>query len=73
MTRLLTLRGACAYSGWSERYLRRLVAERRIAHLKDRRLLFFRVEDIDSYIDGLQRVEARPESDLDRRRLRRAR
>jgi hypothetical protein len=44
------------------------VAERRVAYLKDRRLLFFRPEDLDRYIDGLERVEPRAPDELAGRR-----
>jgi excisionase family DNA binding protein len=59
MSRLLDFDAAAEYLGLSSRYLRRLVSERRIAVLRDRRRLFFTPEDLDSYVDGLERVERR--------------
>jgi excisionase family DNA binding protein len=58
VARLLDFAGACQYTGWSERFLRRLVFERRVAFYKDRRKIFFAPADLDRFIDGL-RVEAR--------------
>jgi hypothetical protein len=57
---LLSFHDAEAYSGLSERYLRTLVFERRIAYHKDKRRVFFRREDLDAFINSL-RVEPRRE------------
>ncbi|MGH2690290.1 MAG: helix-turn-helix domain-containing protein [Actinomycetota bacterium] len=56
MKRLLTVEEAADYAGFSVRYLRRLVFERRIAFHKDRRRIWFAPDDLDAYIRGL-RVE----------------
>jgi excisionase family DNA binding protein len=59
MSRLLDFAAACEHSGFSERYLRRLVSERRIPVYRDRRRIFFSPADLDGYIDAM-RVEAAP-------------
>jgi excisionase family DNA binding protein len=45
-----------AYPAMGERYLRRLIFERRIPYLKDRRRVFLRQSDIEDYLSGI-RVE----------------
>ena len=55
----LTLSEAAAYLNVSQRFMRRLVAERRIAFHKLGHLLRFRVADLDTFLsDG--RVEPGP-------------
>lgn len=54
--RLLTVDEASEYSGLPVRYLRRLIFERRIAYIKDRRRVWFTKADLDQYIESL-RVE----------------
>lgn len=49
--RPLTLEEAAAYLNISERYMRRLVAERRVAFHKIGRLLRFRTGDLDQMLD----------------------
>jgi hypothetical protein len=49
---LLTYQGAEAYSGISERYLRRLRAERRIGIVKIGRRVFLDPTELDAIIDG---------------------
>ena len=48
----LTLREAAAYLNVTERYMRRLVAERRIAYHKVGRLLRFRVADLEELLQA---------------------
>lgn len=55
--RLLDVTGAAAYLGVSQRFMRRLVAERRIAFVKLGRHVRFDVADLDGFIDA-GRVEA---------------
>ncbi len=54
---LLNIEQAAEYLGFNERHLRRLVNERRIAHVKDVKLLRFDVRDLDTWI-RLHRREA---------------
>jgi hypothetical protein len=46
------MEGAIAYSGLSERQLRRLVNERRIPFVKELKLLYFKPADLDAWIDA---------------------
>ena len=56
--RLFTVPDAgAAYPALGERYFRRLIFEKRIPYLKDRRRVFLRASDIENYLDEL-RVEA---------------
>ena len=48
----LTLAEAAAYLNVTERYVRRLVAERRVAYHKVGRLLRFRAADLDALFEG---------------------
>jgi len=50
---------AASYLNVNERYVRRLVAERRVRYLKVGRLLRFRVEDLETFLDSC-RVEPAP-------------
>jgi excisionase family DNA binding protein len=50
------LAGAASYLNVNVRYVRRLVAERRVRYLKVGRLLRFRVEDLEAFLDSC-RVE----------------
>jgi excisionase family DNA binding protein len=54
--RLLSVGGAAEYTGFTVRYLRRLIFERRIAYHKDRQRVWFTREDLDAYVWSL-RVE----------------
>ncbi|MGH9078598.1 MAG: helix-turn-helix domain-containing protein [Acidimicrobiales bacterium] len=63
----LTLVEAAEYLNVTERYMRRLVAERRIPYFKVGRLLRFSAADLDSYFDAC-RVEPPPIHPLLRRR-----
>jgi excisionase family DNA binding protein len=53
----LDFAGAAAYTGFSERYLRRLVAERRIPHVKMSRSrsgrIYFDPAKLDEWMDSL--------------------
>lgn len=49
--RPLDISEAAAYLNVSDRYVRRLVAERRVPYLKVGRLVRFRPEDLDSYLE----------------------
>ncbi len=51
-TPLLDLRGLVDELGTTERHARRLVAERRITHVKIGGKLRFKREDIDAFIAG---------------------
>lgn len=51
-TRPLTLGESAIYLNLTERYMRRLVAERRIRFLKVGRLLRFRAVDLDAYFES---------------------
>lgn len=51
-TRLVSLPSAATYLGIPERHLRRLVNERRIAFIKERKLLRFDVQDLDAWIEA---------------------
>ena len=57
----LTLAQAAAYHNVSERFVRRLVAERRIAFHKVGHFLRFRVEDLDAFLEAgrVEPVESR--------------
>jgi excisionase family DNA binding protein len=55
----LTLVEAAGYLNVTERYMRRLVAERRVPYFKVGRLLRFSAADLDSYLDAC-RVEPPP-------------
>jgi excisionase family DNA binding protein len=55
--RLLDVTGAAAYLGVSPRFMRRLVAERRITFVKLGRHVRFDIADLDHFIDS-GRVEA---------------
>ena len=57
--RPLTLVEAAAYLNVGERYVRRLVAERRIAFHKLGHLLRFRVEDLQAFFEA-GRIEPEP-------------
>jgi excisionase family DNA binding protein len=48
----LTLPEAAAYLNVSERYMRRLVTERRIPYFKVGRLLRFLAEDLDAFFEA---------------------
>lgn len=62
----LTLLEAAAYLNVTERFMRRLVAERRIAFHKVGALLRFRVDDLDTFFEA-GRVEI-PQRTAPRRR-----
>ena len=53
----LDVGGAAAYLGITERFVRRLVEQRRVAFLKVGRLVRFRTCDLDAYLDSC-RVDA---------------
>jgi excisionase family DNA binding protein len=59
----LTLTQAAAYLNVSERFVRRLVAERRIAFHKVGHFLRFRSADLDAFLEA-GRVEPPPEHPL---------
>ncbi|MGH2718385.1 MAG: excisionase family DNA-binding protein [Actinomycetota bacterium] len=63
MQQLLSVEEAAEYSGFSVRYLRRLIFERRIAYHKDRRRVWLLAGDLDAYVRGL-RVEPYEEGAL---------
>jgi excisionase family DNA binding protein len=50
--RPLTLSESAIYLNVTERYMRRLVVERRIPYLKVGRLLRFRPKDLDAYLES---------------------
>ena len=58
----LTLTQAAAYLNVSERFVRRLVAERRIAFHKVGHFLRFRATDLDAFLEAgrVEPVESRP-------------
>lgn len=58
--RLLSIEEAAEYTGFTVRYLRRLIFERRIACHKDRKRVWFTREDLDAYVHGL-RVQPTPD------------
>lgn len=55
--RLRTPAQAAEYLAISERHLRRLVSERRIAYIKERHLVRFDGRDLDAWIEA-KRIEA---------------
>ena len=61
--RLLTHRKAAEYSGFSVRYLRTCVFERRIAFVKRGGRIYFERDDLDAYIDE-GRIEAIDDTEL---------
>lgn len=65
--RPLTVREAAAYLNVTERYMRRLVAERRVAYHKLGRLLRFRPSDLDQLLQA-GRIEPPPTHPLLERR-----
>jgi excisionase family DNA binding protein len=68
MERYLSVAQTADYLGTSERFVRRLIAERRVSFHHVGRHVRFRLSDLDTWLDG-QRVEAiRPVS---RRRVQR--
>lgn len=52
---LLDIAGAAAYLGVSVRHIRRLVAEKRIPHIKWGSILHFDPDELDRWIDGWRR------------------
>ena len=58
----LTLAQAAAYLNVSERFVRRLVAERRIAFHKVGHFLRFRTDDLDAFLEAgrVEPAESRP-------------
>ena len=54
--RLLSVEQAAEYTGFTVRYLRRLIFERRIAYHKDRLRVWLATQDLDAYVRSL-RVE----------------
>jgi excisionase family DNA binding protein len=62
-SRLLDVPSASEYSGLSQRLLRRLIFERRIAYVKVGSRVFLERAAIDAYIDGC-RVEPTPPYEL---------
>ena len=66
--RLLSIEEAAEYTGFTVRYLRRLVFERRIAYHKDRKRVWFTREDLDAYVRGLRVQPTSDESPLPRAR-----
>ena len=66
MKRLLTVEEAAEYTGFTIRYLRRLIFERRLAYHKDRRRVWLATEDLDAFICGL-RVEPGTMAQVSRR------
>lgn len=50
-SRLLDIHQAAAYLGFTERHLRRLANEHRIAHVKERKLIRFDIHDLDAWIE----------------------
>lgn len=61
MRKLLTVEEAAEYSGFSVRYLRRLIFERRVAYHKDKKRVWLAQADLDAYVNSL-RVEPRGET-----------
>ena len=57
MKGLLSVEQAAEYTGFTVRYLRRLIFERRIAYHKDRKRVWLSAQDLDAYVRSL-RVEA---------------
>lgn len=60
---LLSMEAAADYLGASPRFIRRLVAERRVPYVKLGRLVRFTAEDLDGYI-AAGRVEPLTVSDV---------
>jgi excisionase family DNA binding protein len=60
MKRLLSVEEASEYTGFSVRYLRRLIFERRVPFHKDRHRVWLSPQDLDAYVSNL-RVEAKAE------------
>lgn len=58
--RPLDLAEAASYLNVSERYMRRIVAERRCAYLKLGRLLRFTAEDLDAYLEACRVTQPPP-------------
>jgi excisionase family DNA binding protein len=54
--RLLSVQEAAEYTGFTVRYLRRLIFERRLIYYKDLQRVWLAPADLDAYIQGL-RVE----------------
>jgi excisionase family DNA binding protein len=51
-TRLLDIQQAARYLGFTERHLRRLANEHRIAQIKEQKLVRFDIGDLDAWIDA---------------------
>ena len=66
--RLLSIEEAAEYTGFTVRYLRRLIFERRIAYHKDRQRVWFTREDLDAYVRRLRVEPASDEASLPRAR-----
>jgi excisionase family DNA binding protein len=49
---LLNVRQAAVYLNVTERWIKRAVAERRIPYTRTGRLIQFKREDLDSYVEG---------------------
>lgn len=58
--RLLDVAGAAAYLGVGERFIRRLVEERRVRHRKVGRFLRFAPADLDAVVEVIEAVNTGP-------------
>ncbi len=54
-TPAVDIEGAAEYLGISVRHMRRLVADRRIAHFKVGHLIRFRYDDLDAFLQAGRR------------------
>lgn len=54
MKRLLSVQEAADYTGFTVRYLRRLIFERRLIFYKDRQRVWLARADLDAYVDSLR-------------------
>ena len=54
MKRLLSIQEAAEYTGFTVRYLRRLIFERRLIYYKDRQRVWLAPSDLDAYIQALR-------------------
>jgi excisionase family DNA binding protein len=52
--RLLSVQEAADYTGFTVRYLRRLIFERRLIFYKDRQRVWLARADLDAYVDSLR-------------------
>lgn len=54
MKKLLSIQEAAEYTGFTVRYLRRLIFELRVPYHKDRHRVWFAPADLDAYVESMR-------------------